>query len=336
MKNKLKIIFIILSFFSILRSQNLFPILGGQRVGTSIFTFLNIGISARAVGMGESVVALNQDASSIYYNPAIIAQLKNTEISISTVQWPAEIKYDYFSMTHQLFKRHYFGFNGGLLHMSPMMETTEFFPDGTGNYFTFQDWFFGIVYGAKMTDRFSYGLTIKHVNEELAGHKMNGLLLDMGTFYWTGYGSLRFCASLTNFGMQSSPEGKYEKKILDQDTGKEIIEVTEYEKFSPPTKFRVGAGLDPINNEMQILTVSLQLNHPVDNAEYIVTGIEYSYLNILYLRAGHKFNKYEENFTYGIGLVVPVGPIKARFDYGYANFDNLNDPKRFSVGFSIE
>ena len=52
---------------SSVRAQNLFPILGGQRAGTSVFTFLNIGVSARAVGMGESVVALNQDAASIYY-----------------------------------------------------------------------------------------------------------------------------------------------------------------------------------------------------------------------------------------------------------------------------
>ncbi|HJM33022.1 MAG TPA: hypothetical protein QF697_00435, partial [Candidatus Marinimicrobia bacterium] len=64
-------------------SQSLFPILGGQRAGTSVFSFLNIGVSARAVGMGESVVALNQDAGSIYYNPAVIAQLDQTEISIS-------------------------------------------------------------------------------------------------------------------------------------------------------------------------------------------------------------------------------------------------------------
>ena len=78
--------------------QDLFPILGGQRSGTSVFTFLNIGISARAVGMGESVVALNQDAASIYYNPAIIAQLDKTEIVVSQIQWPAEINYDYFSI----------------------------------------------------------------------------------------------------------------------------------------------------------------------------------------------------------------------------------------------
>jgi len=41
-----------------LLGQNFFPILGGQRAGTSIYTFLKIGVSARAEGMGEAVVAL--------------------------------------------------------------------------------------------------------------------------------------------------------------------------------------------------------------------------------------------------------------------------------------
>ncbi len=77
------LIIVVASFLSMIRSQTLFPILGGQRAGTSVFTFLNIGISARATGMGESVVALNQDATSIHYNPAIIAQLGKTELSIT-------------------------------------------------------------------------------------------------------------------------------------------------------------------------------------------------------------------------------------------------------------
>ena len=316
-------------------SQNLFPILGGQRAGTSVFTFLNIGVSARAVGMGESVVALNQDASSVYYNPAIIAQLEDTEVSMSQVKWPADINYDYFSVTHRIFNRHYVGINGGILHMNPMAETTEFHPDGTGNYFSFQDRFLGLTYGAKMTDRFSFGLTIKHVSENLAGYKMSAALMDVGTFYWTGYRSLRFCASLSNFGKQVSPDGSYNKRILDQGSGAEIQQITEYEKFSPPTQFRIGAAIDPLNPKGNLLTVSLQLNHPVDNAEYIVTGFEYSYLKTLYIRFGHKFNKYEEDITYGMGLNFPVGPIKLRIDYGYANFDHLSDPQRFSIGFTI-
>ena len=317
------------------RAQNLFPILGGQRAGTSIFTFLNIGVSARAVGMGESVVALNQDAASIYYNPAVIAQLDQTEISMSQIQWPADINYDYFCITRRILGPHYLGLAGGILHMKPMMETTEYHPEGTGNYFTFQDRFIGVTYGAKMTDRFSFGLTLKHVSEDLAGYGMSAVLMDMGTFYWTGYRSLRFCASLSHFGRQVSPRGSYEKKILDHNSGNEITENTDFEKFSPPTQFRVGTAMDPIDANNQRLTLSIQLNHPVDNAEYIVTGMEYSFMKMLFLRAGYKFNKNEENLTLGVGVTVPVGPFKVRADYGYANFDHLSDPKRFSIGFSL-
>jgi len=335
MMHSIKLLLFGFLFTSVSFGQNLFPILGGQRAGTSVFTFLNIGVSARAVGMGESVVALNQDAASVYYNPATIAQLDKTEITISQIQWPADIYYDYFSFIHRLRGRHYFGFNGGILHMKPMMETTEYYPEGTGNYFSYQDRFLGFTYGAKMTDRFSFGLTIKHVSEDLADYNMNAVLMDLGTFYWTGYGSLRFCASLSNFGKQVSPAGTYEKRILDQNSGAEIKEIIEYENFSPPTQFRVGAAVDPFKSESQHLTLSLQLNHPVDNAEYIVSGLEYSFMNLFFIRSGYKFNKKEENLTFGFGLIAQVSSFKIKVDYGYANFDHLTDPKRFSIGFSL-
>ena len=85
----LKFIIISVSLVSFGFSQNFFPILGGQRSGTSIFTFLKIGVSAHALGMGEAVVALNQDAASVYYNPATIAQFQETEFSATHVEWPA-------------------------------------------------------------------------------------------------------------------------------------------------------------------------------------------------------------------------------------------------------
>jgi hypothetical protein len=215
------------------------------------------------------------------------------------------------------------------------METTEFHPEGTGSYFSFQDRFIAMTYGAKMTDRFSFGITLKHVSEDLADYGMSAILMDMGTFYWTGYKSLRFCASLSHFGKQAKPNGFYEKRILDQSSGQEIVEKTDFSNFSPPTQFRVGAAFDVIDQEKQNCTISLQLNHPVDNAEYIVTGMEYSFMKMLFIRGGYKSNKKEENFTLGLGIKVPVGPIKIRADYGYANFEHLTDPKRFSIGFSL-
>ncbi len=315
-------------------AQSLFPVLGGQRAGTSVFSFLNIGISARAVGMGEAVVALNQDAASIYYNPAVIAQLDTFEVSVTQIKWPAQINYDYFSVIRQISARNFIGISGGVLHMKPMEETTEYFPSGTGNYFIFQDRFISISYGAKMTDRFSFGISFKHVAEDLDTYRMRSMLLDVGTFYWTGYKSLRFCASLSHFGPQVSPEGSYSKRILDKSSGNEIIENSNFEQFSPPTIFRIGAAVDPILNQKNHIIFSFQLNHPVDNAEYIVSGFEYSYMKALFFRGGYKFNKNEENYSFGAGVKVSFSRVTLSVNYGYTNFQHLSDPKRFSIGLS--
>lgn len=315
--------------------QNMFPILGGQRVGTSAYTFLKIGVSARAVGMGEAVVAVNQDAGSLYYNPAAITQLRNTELSTSRISWPADINYDFISGVRNISGNHYIGMMAGILHMAPMEETTEFRPHGTGQYFTYQDRFFGLAYGVSMTDRFSFGLTIKHVSEDLAGLSMSTVLLDMGTFYWTGYKSLRFSAALTHFGKQSAPEGSFAKRVLDKDTGEEITIETKYTPFSPPTMFQFGVAMNVLENKYYSLLASLQLNHPVDNTEYIATGIEFSIWDRLLLRAGYKSNKKEENLSFGAGVNIPIGKYMFHADYAYTNLIHLSDPMRLTLGVSF-
>ncbi len=330
-----KFLLIFLITFTIVQGQNFFPILGGQRVGTSVFTFLKIGVSARAVGMGEAVAALQQDAASVYYNPGTIAQFEQTEFSASRIQWPADINYDYFSLTRRIKGRHYAGISFGILHFAPMQETTEYLPHGTGNYFLYQDRFIALTYGARMTDRFSFGITLKQVEENLAGQIMSTAMLDMGTFYWTGFRSLRFSASLSHFGPQAKPDGTYEKQVLDTETGEEKMVITEFESFSPPTIFRVGAAMDIWQTKTQSIILALQLNHPVDNAENISTGLEYNFANIFFLRGGYKINKEEENLSFGAGLIIPISGFKLRVDYAYANFNHLSDPQRLSIGIAF-
>ena len=329
---KYSILFLLLSA---VWGQNLFPILGGQRVGTSVFTFLNIGVSASAVGMGEAVVAMSQDASSIYYNPAIVAQFKEPQLILSKVTYPADIFYDYASYTQRIFRQQYFGISGGILHMAPMMETTEYLPTGTGNYFVFQDRFFALTYGARMTDRFSFGVTLKYVQEDLAQQSMGATMMDMGTFYWTGYQSLRFSASLLHFGPEVKPNGTYEKRILDFNTGEEIVDETSFQAFSPPTIFRVGTAMNLWNTDQHSLEGAIQLNHPVDNAEYIVFGVELSLYKMLYIRSGYKLNKLEENYSFGVGFHVPIGSTALKIDYSYSNFQHLTDPTRLSIEFEF-
>ncbi|HIA29669.1 MAG TPA: PorV/PorQ family protein [Candidatus Marinimicrobia bacterium] len=330
---KTKIIIISLMILSTVSAQqNFFPILGGQRAGTSVFTFLKIGVGARAVGMGEAVVALNQDATALYYNPAAVAQLEKTQLSAARVQWPAEIYYDFIGISRRISGRHFLGFSAGILHMAPMEETTEFMPHGTGNYFIYQDRFLALTYSTALSDRFSFGVTIKHVSENLAGILMETVMMDLGTFYWTGYKTLRFSAVLSHFGPNAKPNGTYIKRVLDHETGEETEIKSEYESFSPPTVFRVGTAMEIIELKDHRLTLAVQLNHPVDNAENISLGTEYWFLNTLALRGGYKLNKEEENFSMGIGLYLPAGPFKLRADYSYTNQSHLTNPSRVSIG----
>ena len=53
----------------------LFPNLGGQRVGTSAAQFLKIGVGARSISMGNTGVAMPGSGYAFYYNPALAGNL---------------------------------------------------------------------------------------------------------------------------------------------------------------------------------------------------------------------------------------------------------------------
>ena len=72
MKNK---IFLLIFFsFGIITAGEI------TKVGTSAAQFMKIGVGARATAMGESFVAVSNDASAIFWNPAGIASLTTNEV----------------------------------------------------------------------------------------------------------------------------------------------------------------------------------------------------------------------------------------------------------------
>jgi hypothetical protein len=113
--------------------------LGGQRAGTSSATFLRIGVGARAVGMGESFVAVANDPSAIYWNPAGLASLQRRELAVSHVEWPADVSFSHLTLV--LPSRRFGGSIGLQLGVlaTDIEETTEFQPFGTGRTFSYSD-----------------------------------------------------------------------------------------------------------------------------------------------------------------------------------------------------
>jgi hypothetical protein len=304
--------------------------MGGQRAGTSIFTFLKIGVGARALGMGDTGVSLAADATALYWNPAAAAQVGHNNFTISYTKWLVDIDYNYFGYIHHLSKNIFLGLSAGALYTEPMEVTTEYRPYGTGEYFSYGDLFLGLTFSQKMTDRFSYGVTLKYVEETLADLSMRNVLIDLGTYYWTGFRTLRFCVALVNFGAQSRPDGRFLRPLKEGGT-----EEIKYALFSPPTEFRIGAAMDVIENPNFTTMLSMQLNHPVDNAENLVLGLEERLYGRYFLRGGWILAQAERNFALGAGLQLPLGKFTFCADYAWSDFGILDDIQKFqmSIGF---
>jgi len=326
-----KIILLLVVFLTGTIHAQLFPNLGGQRSGISTAQFLKIGIGSRATSLGDAFVAISDDASALYWNPAGITQFTTNEIMFSHNQWVVDINHDFLGAVYHLTPSDALGLSFTSVTMDKMKVTTEFAPFGTGQYFAFSDIAIGLTFAKKMTDQFSFGATVRYMEETLDKLKMRGVLIDLGTFYWTGLGTSRFAVSVTNFGNQLAPDGEVTL------VGKRSK--SDWQSFSPPTMFRFGIAFEPYQDEHQMVTTSLQLNHPNDNSENISFGSEYvfnSFEGISFaLRGGYKFNVLEQDLTFGAGIKYNAGFSLLTFDYAYAGFERLGSSHRISVSVGI-
>lgn len=319
------ILVLFLIFISVINTEaQLFTTLGAQRAGISTAQFLKIGVGGKATGMGDAFIAVADDASALYWNPAgIVFSDQESEVMFSHNEWIADIKHEYLGAYFKFSANDAVGISLVSLHMEDMPVTTEVMPFGTGQYFSVSDIAITITYARKMTEQFSFGGSIRYVEQTLDVLKMRGIMIDLGTMYWTGLGSTRFSVAITNFGNEMSPDG--EVLLWGKRTN------SEWQSFSPPTMFRIGFAFEPLQTSMNRITASIQLNHPNDNSENVSLGAEYSFKEFVFFRSGYKFNVDEQDFTLGAGFKLPLGIANVTVDYAYSRFSRLGSAHRFSI-----
>ena len=321
MKYLITFLLVIITFAEI--KPQLFPMLGGQRAGISTAQFLKIGVGGRATAMGDAFIAVANDASALYWNPAGLSQFEDNQIIFSHNNWVVDINHEFLGAVYHLDDANTFGVSLTSLSMQDMKVTTEFAPFGTGEYFGFSDLGLAISYSRKMTDQFSFGGTIRYIEETLDVLKMRGVMIDLGTYYWTGLGSTRFAVTVSNFGNNLAPDGEV---VLIGKRSK-----SDWQAFSPPTIFRIGFAFEPYQDDENKITTSIQLNHPNDNSENLSLGLEYVWNKMFFARGGYKFNVDEQNYSFGAGINLPINIANVSVDYAFANFTRLGSAHRFSI-----
>jgi len=285
----------------------------GNKGGRSGAQFLEIGVGARAAGMGGSFTAVANDASSSFYNPAGLVGLSGVQFLFSTIQWPADISYDFAAAGLPVhFLNGTVGVHIGRLSTGEMKVRTPLRPEGTGQSFEAADFVSGLSYARSLTDKFTFGATVKYVRLEAFTYTADGIAVDVGSTYQTGFKSLRFAWMISNYG----PDLKFIN-----------------ETFSLPTAITFGVAAEALQNQERTLTLTLQVNRPSDNEERASLGMEYWLKNLLALRAGYQVNYDAESLSFGVGINAPIAALgRVKVDYAYADLDDLTQAHRFSLG----
>jgi hypothetical protein len=311
-----------------------------SKVGASGAQFLKIGVGSKYQAMGEASVAVANDIYATYWNPAGLAEIENTAVGFTNVNWILDINLNYVALAKYFEDVGVFGLSATVLSMGDQEITTFEQQDGTGNSYSAASYAVGLSYARQLTSRFAFGGTVKYLGERIHNEKSEGFAFDFGTLLYTGFRSLRLGMSISNMGPELRFTGPDLNVGYDAQNGEGAnqpvgaeLKTTPYEL---PMTFRLGAAYDIDMRPSSILTLSGELKHPNDNNQQVALGAEFGFNDHFFLRAGHKFNYDEEGLTLGGGLNTSISNgTSIIIDYAWQDFGRLQSTHRFSVGFTF-
>jgi len=326
------IIFLLIAIHSPVQSEF-------SKVGTAAAQFLKIGVGARAMGMGESFVAVANDASTLFWNPAGLTNLSGISLLVSHSDWFAQISHNYAGLTFAWDRQNALGISVIALSTPEQEVTTVAQPEGTGVYYDVGDIALGLSYARALTDRFSTGLTVKYIQQNAFNETASTIAFDLGTWLRTGFHGLAIGMCLSNFGGRLQLDGRDLISKSDPDpyqTGNwEVDSRLKTEAWPLPLNFRVGLALNIFETLLPVernrLTLALDANHPKDNVERVNWGAEYGWHETLFVRAGYKHNYDAEKWAFGGGLKFNVRQQTFALDYALVDFGDLGKVSRLSV-----
>jgi len=314
------------------------PAKSNKKLAQTGFQFLSVVSDGRASALSGAVTALELGSSSLFFNPAGMANLPGFfDVAVSDNRFIADIRHNTASFAVRPSRGRY-----GVLGISAQwvdygdVQGTVVDPGDIG----FIDTeilkptasAIGIGYARALTDRFSVGGQVKYVTQQLGWsrvpvssaldsdttrvkNRLSPLAFDFGTQFKTGIRSLVFGMSIRNF----SQEVKYAR-----------------EAFQLPLVFSIGISADLIDflsksALMQSLVVTVDATHDRSYPEQLIVGLDYRLLDMLSIRGGYVTNSDLSRFSFGVG----ISRYGLSFDYAYTPLDYFDPAHRMTVRIAL-
>ena len=277
-------------------------VVGPDAVGQgSGLSFLQIGVDARAAGMGDAQVAVADGAFATFWNPAGLAGAGSNDIALSHHIWVGDVR------TYAAAGRFGLGTKTGIglavtATSSGDLELRER-PGPSDGTFDLQYLSLGASLGRRLGPA-RVGATGRYISEEIFTERASGYGFDLGLQFDVVGEALRVGAAVQNLG----------------EMGELNSEATDL-----PTMLRVGLAVQPfrilaLDDDFTLLNTTLvaELSHLFpDDRSRIHIGVAAEALDMLTVRAGLITNDGLRNGTLGLGLRYE----SLIFDYALVLFD---------------
>ena len=290
-------------------------------VGSSGSQFLTIDAGARGAAMAGAYSALSDDAFSMYWNPAGLANIQDASLGLMSNQYLAGINYYYAAYAHRL-PASAGGVLGASLRYLDVGNITQTDVDGaTIGTFHPRSFAYELGYGRpieeleNLADVVLIGASVRYIRSNIAGATASALAGDIGVQVHSD--SPRFFPY--HYGVVAQNLGKGQK--FDQ------------QRDPLPTQARLGGAVD-FSPEF---TLSAEGVIPNSNSAYGLLGTELSVRPFdeakISFRGGVQSNSFSNGvsgfrgFDFGIGLMLS----RFSFDYAFVPYGNLGNTNTFSL-----
>jgi hypothetical protein len=321
-----------------------------QGAGTSGNAFLKIGIGAKPAGMGEVSVAVTDDVSSIYWNPAGLAQVKNTQLSAMHIEWFDDIRYEWIGFAQPLTTRFAVAADVSYLYMGSIPRTIESVSEGYEADGTFSpvDMAVRVAFAAKLFKHFLAGGSFQRVQsrinfndvtkQKIEDKTSQSMAIDIGGIYHvpiiTG---LSVGGCFQNFGRQNKAFiEKNESMPFAFNVGVSYKTLVSTGKTQDKKQENKTTGTDtskpdakPQPQNFGALTVAMDINFPTDSPVGTHIGIEYRFGNGIAIRGGYRTGT-GFDFPSGLSGGFGYGTGDYQLDYAFVPYGNLGNTHRVS------
>lgn len=305
--------------------------------------FMALGVGGRALGMGGAFVAIANDVTSGYYNPAGLANINYPQLSLMhSEQFGNLVNYDYGAVVIPYSTDMSFGLSIMRLGVDGIPDTRNALYDANGDgiidikddrldyskitEFSNQDWAFYLSFAKRQSENFYWGVNAKIIRRDLAEYGATGIGFDVGAYY----------VPMENLFLGANLQDAT-TTLIAWNTGRN-------ELVSPTLK--VGGAYKFVEILGGYIMPALDLDIRFENRRFasnfnigpvsfdMHAGFEYNFKNVVSVRAGYSDVK---QFTVGAGVKLP----KLNIDYSFARFtaseiDRLPDTHRISLMLTLE